>query len=57
MKDKKLSAHQEMYNPENNIFVAGLDLVKVVVQAQKKRKGGLTVLRPPSWFCCKNSLS
>jgi len=40
VKDKKLSAHQDMYNPENNIFVAGLDLVKVVVQAQKNGKEG-----------------
>jgi len=36
--DEKLSAHQEMYNPENNIFVAGLDLVKVVVQAQETER-------------------
>ena len=38
VKDKKLSAHQDMYNPENNIFVAGLDLVKVVVQAQETER-------------------
>lgn len=38
MGDEKLSAHQEMYNPENNIFVAGLDLVKVVVQAQETER-------------------
>ena len=53
VKDKKLSAHQDMYNPENNIFVAGLDLVKVVVQAQKNGKEGWQCSGPLVGFVAK----